>query len=107
MRVTDQDIYDAYRKFKTFVYYNGQPLTLRNKLAEFEIKMLEGEIQNNYAREDFIRKFKNQIDSLSGLLNNDDEKYTKDFEGWLKEIKYSLVPKQLKDTNVVEKYFYI
>lgn len=105
MRVTDQDIYDAYRKFKTFVYYNGQPLTLRNKLAEFEIKMLEGEIQNNYAREDFIRKFKNQIDSLSGLLNNDDEKYTKDFEGWLKEIKYSLVPKQLKDTNVVEKYF--
>lgn len=105
MRFTDQDIYDAYRKFKTFVYYNGQPLTLRNKLAEFEIKMLEGEIQNNDAREDFIRKFKNQIDSLSGLLNNDDEKYTKDFEGWLKEIKYSLVPKQLKDTIVVEEHF--
>ena len=72
MRFTDQDIYDAYRKFKTFVYYNGQPLTLRNKLAEFEIKMLEGENRNNDAREDFNRKFKNQIDSLCGLLNNDD-----------------------------------
>ena len=105
MRFTDQDIYDAYRKFKTFVYYNGQPLTLRNKLAEFEIKMLEGENHNNDAREDFIRKFKNQIDSLCGLLNNDDEKYTKDFEGWLKDIKYSLVPKQLKETTVVNEHF--
>ena len=105
MTITVQDIYDAYRKFKTFVYYNGQPLTLRNKLAEFEIKMLEGENRNNDAREDFIRKFKNQIDSLSGLLNNDDEKYTKDFEGWLKDIKYSLVPKQLKETTVVNEHF--
>lgn len=105
MRFTDQDIYDAYRKFKTFVYYNGQPLTLRNKLAEFEIKMLEGENQNHDAREDFIRKFKNQINSLRGLLNNDDEKYIKDFEGWLKEIKHSLVPKQLKETTVVNEHF--
>lgn len=106
MMITYQDIYDAYRKLKTFVYYNGQPLTLRNKLSEFEIKMLEGENQNKSAKEDFIIKFKKQTDSLLGLLNNDDEKNSKLFEGWLKDIGYSIVPKQLKETsNEVSEHF--
>lgn len=104
MMITDQDIYDAYRKFKTFVYYNGQPLTLRNKLAEFEIKMLEGENQNNDVKESFVRKFKKQNDSLRGLLNNENES-TKVFEDWLKDIKYSIVPKQLKETTASSEHF--
>lgn len=105
MTITYQDIYNAYRKFKTFVYYNGQPLTLRNKLADFEIKMLEGENQNNDVKESFIKKFKNQNKYLFDLLNKETDESKKVFEAWLKDIKYSIVPKQLKAATATSEHF--
>lgn len=106
MAITKQDIYDAYRKFKTFVYYNGQPLTLRHKLAEFEIEMLQPMEQSvNDVKKSFINKFETKTASLRGLLGNKSNIHTETFERWLNEIKYSIVPKQLKESPNINEHF--
>ena len=109
MPITLQDLYDAYRKFKTFVYYNGQTLSLRRKLAEFELDMLAGDSlqadDSINSRSIFKEKFNTRITPLLEFLNNPNDKSAPIFQEWLKAIKYTVIPKQLKESDPPKEHF--
>lgn len=109
MSFTFQDIYDAYRKFKTFVYYNGQPLILRKNLAKFELDMLACDddtcFQGEYecSRHEFKNKFKDKFQLLLNVLNGEESGGV--LESWLNKISYKIVPKQLKEAPSYNEHY--
>lgn len=81
--ITKIDIENAYRKLKSYLYYDNFSILLRQKLAEFE----------DFEKLDVV------FERLSNLLNNinSNENITY-FESLLSQITYSVVPKSfLKD----------
>lgn len=71
-----QDIQSAYRKLKSYVYYDNFSLLLRQKIAEFESNS----------------DFENKLNLLCDFLN-DKSKDKSYFENLLKEIDYYVAPK--------------
>lgn len=77
MTFTLEDIHDAYRRFKSYVYYDNSNLHLRYKIAEFETKELNGKLQN-----------------LCVALNRFcDGKEGEDIDSWIREGSYIILPK--------------
>ena len=109
--ISEQDLYEAYRKFKTFVYHNGQTLSLRSKLAKFEDEMLNEDDRNQANAENFKRKFIDKTKPLLEVLNNTESDQKKKkfinsvFDGWLKTIKYKVIPKQLAENHSTSEHF--
>lgn len=108
MSITLHDIYVAYRKFKTFVYYNGQPLNLRERLARFELDMLSPddksqEVSDENLRKDFESKFSEKFQPLLEVLDGNDGNGT--FKGWLDGISSIIVPKQLREAEPCKEHF--
>lgn len=86
-KITYQIIYEAYRKLKSYVYYDNTMLILRSQLAEFEDKHFNINDKNSF-KENFKRAFK----GLYEALNNEDEN---EFSSLINEIRYNIVPKSV------------
>lgn len=79
MKITDKDVETAYRKFKSYVYYEKTDLCLRSRLAEFEC----------------AHDFEERLQAVWHVVSRDKPHAHKKFKEWLGEIDFRLVPKRL------------
>jgi len=77
MKIEREHIYSAYRKLKSFVYYNTTDLKLRNRIAEFESDP----------------KFKYRLRSVRRVVNSKNPIRQEAFQKWLDDISFRIVPK--------------
>jgi hypothetical protein len=70
----------AYRKFKRNVFYEKNDLALRERLAQFECN----------------DEFDEKVTAVAQVLDSVDPVKSELFQQWLEEIKFRLVPKQIK-----------
>ena len=83
---TFQQIYEAYRKLKSYIYYDNTSLFIRKEFSSFESSILAGE--------NFEDNFKKKMKSLYDILNSDN--YQTDLDKLVSKIGYKLVPKSIK-----------
>lgn len=74
--ISEQEIFDAYRKLQSYIYFDNNDLKLRRKLAEFKEK-------NDSDISGYLRK-------LAGKINNDD------FKVFAKYINVYYIPKKIE-----------
>jgi len=82
MRVTETQVDVAYRKLKSFVYYDKTDLRLRAKLAEFECS----------------ENFQFRLASILNVVNAEKPAAHKLFRRCINDIGFRLGPKALKPT---------
>ena len=70
----------AYKKLKQMVYFDKSQLPLRKRLAEYECSP----------------EFEQRLNSLTRLVTSDSLTDSFEFQGWLQEIGFHLVPKSVK-----------
>jgi len=75
-----EEIFDAYRKFKSYVYYDNTSLFLRDKLAAFE------------SQEKFEQNLVDLANNLDSFKSVSELRYFRDLFG---QIKYKLLPKKI------------
>lgn len=80
MLTTREQIDTAYRKLKSFVYYDKTDLRLRKRLAEFEC----------------AADFEERLAIVLAVVNSAQPAGHKDFEEWLQKIDFRVVPKKIK-----------
>lgn len=77
----DRELIDtAYRKLKSYVYYDKTDLRLRKKLAEFEC----------------ATTFKEGLDLVHAVVNSTQPELQKEFDAWLQKIDYRVAPKKIR-----------
>lgn len=79
MRVTDVDVETAYRKLKSYVYYDKTDLRLRARLAAFECS----------------DQFLDQLEAVKEVVNAELPANHQHFRRWLKRVGFRIVPKKL------------
>lgn len=87
-----QHVYTAYRKLKTYVYYDNSNLLMRNQLAEFENRYFT----NCNDKDDFKKAFKEKFNPLLKTINGKANDKGTFFDELLKEISYWLIPKKIE-----------
>jgi hypothetical protein len=75
--------FTAYRKLKRHIYYDKTDLSLRAKLAEFEVSP----------------GFNAALDQVTDIANAPEPHDTPQFKRWLREIGFRIVPKKLKSAS--------
>lgn len=80
MSINREQIDTAYRKLKSYVYYDKTDLRLRKKLAEFECDA----------------DFEEKLLIVQAVVNSSQPARHKDFEAWLSKIDFRIVPKKIK-----------
>lgn len=70
----------AYKKLKRLVYYEKPYLLLRKRLSEFEC----------------ADNFNQRLEEIAKIAKSKDPAATKEFQSWLDQISYVLVPKSVK-----------
>ncbi|MEI9945805.1 MAG: reverse transcriptase domain-containing protein [Chitinophagaceae bacterium] len=73
----ENDLTDAYLKFKSYVYHENFSISLKKDIASFE--------------KSFSQKISKLSDELSKLINGSDSRY---LNGLIKKISYRLIPKK-------------
>lgn len=73
----------AYRKLKQMVYYDKIDLFLRQRLAEFE----------------YAADFEDKLRRIAAVVGSKEPSKHSEFQSWLREINYRLVPKTLFKEN--------
>lgn len=89
-KITIQDIYVAYRKFKTYVYYDTSNLLLRQQLADFELQNFS-QCKNE---QEFKEAFKKKFEPLLIIVNQNEKRCV--LINYLKKISCWLVPKKIR-----------
>lgn len=82
-----QKIYEAYRKFKNYSYYDSASLFSRKRIADFEEDLY------GLRKDQFKKRFAEKLKGLSEVLNGTDERY---FMQLLDEIDFCILPKSMK-----------
>ncbi len=80
MLINREQVDIAYRKLKSYVYYDKTDLRLRKTLAEFECSA------------DFDEK----LETVHAVVNSTQPTRHKDFDAWLRKINFRVVPKKIK-----------
>lgn len=80
MRVSNAHVDIAYRKLKSYVYYDKTDLRLRARLAEFECS------------DDFLER----LEVVKKVANAVSPTKNQSFKNWLKDISFRIVPKKLE-----------
>lgn len=88
---TYQDIYEAYRKLKSYFYYDNTSLFIRKQIADFETDLVQEPFNCNDA--DFKKRFEQKTKLLKDALNHKDP--VKKLEQCIKKISYKLIPKNV------------
>lgn len=84
MTMTSTEI--AYRKLKSYVYYDKTDLRLRERLAKFECS----------------EKFQANLKAVQEVADAEHPALDRRFKQWLKQIRYRVVPKKLRPTRPAE-----
>lgn len=79
MPINREQIDTAYRKLKSYVYYDKTDLRLRKKLAEFEC----------------AADFEEKLATVQAVVNSVQPARHKDFDAWLLKIDFRVVPKKI------------
>ena len=79
MSATRTEIETAYRKLKSYVYYDKTDLRLRERLAKFECS----------------DKFEAKLQAVQQVADAAKPATDRRFKGWLRQISYRVVPKKL------------
>lgn len=87
-----QDIYEAYKKLKSYFYYDNTSLFIRKQIADFEENLIKEPFECN--DEEFSNRFKDKVKGLINALNSEDP--VKELEQYIKQISYKLIPKNVK-----------
>jgi len=80
MAVTGTEIETAYRKLKSYVYYDKTDLRLRERLAKFECS----------------KNFETNLQAVQGVADAASPMSDRRFKRWLREIGCRVVPKKLR-----------
>lgn len=80
MRVSEYQVQTAYRKLKSVVYYDKTDLRLRARLAAFECD----------------KSFDSKLLVVQDVVNTAKPATNRQFQRWLANVNYRLVPKKLK-----------
>lgn len=80
MSINRAQIDTAYRKLKSYVYYDKTDLRLRKRLAEFECAL----------------DFETKLEAVQVVVNSPQPTRHKDFKAWLLKIDFRVVPKKIK-----------
>lgn len=86
-----QKIYEAYRKFKNYSYYDSASLFSRKRVAEFEEELY------GLTKKQFKKKFAEKLDGLSKVLLGINEQY---FQRLLDDMDFCILPKRMKKDSV-------
>ena len=88
-QITIRDIYEAYRKLKSYFYYDNTSLTIRYKIAEFEQQFYGDRLLP------FEKEFSNAMSNVLAIVNGDD-KDGKLIKGLLKQISFTFITKSVE-----------
>ena len=86
MATTATEIETAYRKLKSYVYYDKTDLRLRERLAKFECSA----------------KFEANLNAVREVADAKAPAFDRRFNRWLKQIRYRVVPKKLRPARSAE-----
>ena len=90
-----QELYEAYRKLKSYFYYDNTSLFTRKKIAEFESKFHSK--ANDDSKRKFKLLFKSEMSDLLTVVNNEGN-WEEIWNGWLKEdVDCIILPKEISD----------
>lgn len=84
--MTGTEIETAYRKLKSYVYYDKTDLRLRERLAKFECS----------------DKFVGNLKAVQEVAGAEQPALDKRFKQWLEQIRYRVVPKKLRPARPAE-----
>lgn len=90
---TYQDIYEAYRKLKSYFYYDNTSLFIRKQIADFETDLVKEPFESDST--DFKKRFEEKTKILRNALNHKDP--VKELEQYIKDISYKLIPKNVEE----------
>lgn len=82
-----QKIYEAYRKFKNYSYYDSASLLTRKRVAEFEEDLY------GLKEKQFKKKFAEKLDGLYEVLLGTNEQH---FQRLLDKIDFCILPKSMQ-----------
>lgn len=88
-----QKIYEGYRKFKNYSYYDSASLLSRKRVAEFEEDLY------NLKEKEFKKKFSEKTNGLFEVLLGTNEQY---FQCLLKKIEFCILPKSMQKNGSQE-----
>lgn len=80
-------IYEAYRKFKNYSYYDSASLFSRKRIAEFEEELY------GLKKSQFKKRFADKLNGLSEVLLETNEQY---FQQLLNKIDFCILPKSMQ-----------
>lgn len=86
-------IYEAYRKFKNYSYYDNASLNTRKRVAEFEQDLYD------LNKKQFKKRFEEKTKGLSEVLSGTNEQH---FKQLLDEIDFCILPKSMKNDAAQE-----
>lgn len=86
MAATSTEVETAYRKLKSYVYYDKTDLRLRERLAKFECS----------------EKFSDKLKTVQEVADSDAPSRDKRFKQWLARVGFRVVPKKLRSVGVAE-----
>ena len=86
-----QKIYEAYRKFKNYSYYDSASLFSRKRIAEFEEELY------GLKKSQFKKRFADKLNGLSEVLLGTNEQY---FQQLLNKIDFCILPKSMQKDAV-------
>lgn len=86
-----QKIYEAYRKFKNYSYYDSASLFSRKRIAEFEEELY------GLKKSQFKKRFADKLNGLSEVLLETNEQY---FQQLLNKIDFCILPKSMQKDAV-------
>lgn len=82
-----QKIYEAYRKFKNYSYYDSASLYSRKRVADFEEDLYD------LKKSQFMKRFADKLNGLYEVLLGTNEQY---FQRLLDEIDFCVLPKSMQ-----------
>lgn len=85
-----QKIYEAYRKFKNYSYYDSASLYSRKRVADFEEDLY------SLKKSQFKKRFADKLNGLYEVLLGSNEQY---FQRLLDEIDFCILPKSMKKND--------
>lgn len=89
---TYQDIYEAYRKLKSYFYYDNTSLFVRKQISDFEADLVTEPFECD--DKEFKQRFEGKTKILIDALNH--ENPVKELEQFIKQISYKLIPKNIE-----------
>ena len=89
---TYQDLYEAYRKLKSYFYYDNTSLFIRKQISDYEFELVKQPIECNDV--EFKKRFEEKTKELKKALNHKDER--KALKKYINNISYKLVPKNIE-----------